>query len=180
MRPQRGSRQTSSIGANVSVMAARLGFLDRRLRRALPQIRIERAGLRDRQRKDRAVAVQHVEPEDQRNFEPAFDGHLLQPVQPFGAVDVEQAADPARRDLALHLRLAHRRRAGVDHVELAELLLKRHRREQPLDPVRIGHVRLPRFRGQPPLYPERSKFARSARYSAGTSQPQRRCQRRTM
>ena len=97
---------------------------------------------RERDREDRVVAVQHVEPEDQRDAQPALlDRHALQPVEPLRAVDVEHAADQPAGDLAFHLGFAAGRHPGVDHVELPELLLERHGREEALDDV--GHGMLP-------------------------------------
>jgi hypothetical protein len=83
------------------------------------------------------VAVQDIEAKDQRNAQAAvFDRHALPGIQPLPVEDVEQAADAADADLALHLGFAVRRQAGVDHVELAELLVERHAREQLVDAIR--------------------------------------------
>ena len=95
------------------------------------------------------MTVQHVEPEDQRDLQPALESYGLPTVETVRFVNVQQAADPPGGDLALHLQFGVRRHAGVDHVQLAEFFLKRHRRQQAIN--EIGHEMLLAKGGQPLL-----------------------------
>ena len=96
--------------------------------------RIERRGLRERHGKDRAVTVDHVEPDQQRNAEPRFlDGDSLHVVNVLCADEVEQIAESAVADRVRGI-------AGDDgpgdrvrrggHGELAQLLRQGHAIDQ--------------------------------------------------
>ena len=103
-------------------------------RRELPNAGIERRGLRERHGKDRAVTVNHVETDQQRNAEPRFlDGNSLHLVNMLCANHVEQIAQSAVAD-------GVRRIADDDgpgdrvgrrsHGELAQLLRQGHAIDQ--------------------------------------------------
>ena len=104
--------------------------------------------LAERDREHRPVAVDHVEPEDHRDLEPAvLDRQLLHLPRGLGPGDVEDRADQPLTDLVVHdlLRAGAGRRPGHVEgaavlVELADLLLERHLREQRVDLLLGGRV----------------------------------------
>ena len=106
------------------------GFRGGGARRSLPQVRIEGRRLGQRDGEDGAVAVDHVEGEQQRHAEPRFlDRDPLHLARLLGAPQIADRADPARFDrghvVARHLR-AGDHPAGRDQGHLADLLLERH------------------------------------------------------
>ena len=141
IRPQRASRATSTIGANVQWMPGRGRLGRRHARRPLDRRRVPARRLAERDREDRLVAVDHVVAEDHRDLEPAvLDRELLHLARGLGAVHVQHRADEPLPDLVVHrlLRPRARRRAGHVEgaavlVELPDLLLERHLREERVD-----------------------------------------------
>ncbi len=98
--------------------------------RALPDLRIERRSFGKRHRKDRAVAVDHVEADQERNAKPRFlDGDALHVVNGPRTDEVEQVADRPVADRIGGIAGDDGARHGVargGHRELAELLGQRH------------------------------------------------------
>ena len=95
---------------------------------------IERGGLRERHGKDRAVTVNHVETDQQRNAEPRFlDGNSLHVVNILCANHVEQIAQSSVADGVRGIadddgpgyRVGRR-----SHGELAQLLRQSHALDQ--------------------------------------------------
>ncbi len=115
------------------------GLVSRHSRGALPQIRIERRRLSKRHRKDRPVAVQDVEAEDQRNAQPRFfERDALQPRRGCHTVSPDQATDPPGANVTKELGVLGRVRmndiaTGAAHRELPDLLLERHIAQQLFD-----------------------------------------------
>ena len=128
------------------VQAGGRGLLGGDARGALRALRRPASRHRQRHREDRAVAVDHVHGEQQRDAEPRFlDRDLLQPAERLGAGDVQIGADRAGAH-ALELGIVE---AGVQRLaaaaralhELAELFVQRHLPEQDFRPggcLRIG------------------------------------------
>ena len=115
-------------------------FLGRFLRRALPRRAVEGAGFRQGDRIDGAMAVQHVDGEEQRDFQPRlFHRHPLRLADFLGAPGVEKAAGAA---FAHHGGgIVRAGRAGFDqrrrqHGKLAELFAESHLRDEVFDPPR--------------------------------------------
>jgi hypothetical protein len=114
-------------------------------RGALRVRRVPRGGHRQRNREDRAVAVDHVHAEQQRNAEPAFlDRDALQLAQRPGPGDVEVRADFAAADPLELVRPEPRieRALAAAHAldQLADLFGGGHPREQRLE-VDLGRAR---------------------------------------
>ena len=106
-------------------------------RGALPQIDVEGRGLRQRDRKHRAVAVDDVVAEEQGNAEAGLlDRHALHLAGELGAVEIQHAAELAglerRHVIPGHDRAGHGH-VGREHIELADLLLDGHGAEELLD-----------------------------------------------
>ena len=102
--------------------------------RELPDVRIERRGFRERHGEKRAVTVDHVEPDQERNAEPRFlDGDSLHVVNVLCADEVEQVAERAVADgvggIAGDDGPGHRV-ARRGHGELAQLLRQGHATHQ--------------------------------------------------
>jgi hypothetical protein len=120
----------------------------RRLRRLLPKVGSEQAGFREGDGKNRVVAVNDVEAQEQGNAEAGFlDREALDGARFVGAPEIEQAPDPPRpypfMQVTKLARAGDRARRG-DHVELPDLFLDRHRREQRID---ASHALCPAFGG---------------------------------
>ena len=99
IRPQRGSRATSSIGAKVMVSpsAAASAAAARAVRSH--KVRIEGRRLGQWDREDGAVAVDHVEGEQQRHAEAGLlDRDPLHLAGPVGAPQIADGADPSGAD----------------------------------------------------------------------------------
>ncbi len=115
------------------------GFPRRLARRQRPGLRVEQAGLGQGNRKQGAVSMDDVEPDQQRNAETGFLHrqalHLAHRSRPD---QVQQIADLAAPDrlgrVAGDDRPGHCI-AGGGHRELAELFRQRHLAHQLLDPV---------------------------------------------
>ncbi len=102
-----------------------------------PQGRIECRRLGEREGKDRAVAVDDVEGQQQRDAEAALlERDPLHLARPRSAPEIEQAADLAGPDrcqiVGRHGRAGYRE-PGAGHRELTKLLFERHRPQQGLD-----------------------------------------------
>ena len=115
------------------------GFRGGGARRSLPQVRIEGRRLGQRDREDGAVAVDHVESEQQRHAQPGLlDRDPLHLACLVSAPQVADRADPARFDrghvVARHLR-AGDHPAGRDQGHLADLLLESHGVEELLETI---------------------------------------------
>ena len=106
-------------------------------RRALPGLAVERRGLCERHGEHGAVAVDHVEADQERNAEPRLlDGDSLHVVNWARADEVEQVADRPVADRVRGIAGDHGPRDGVaggGHRELAELLGQRHPLHQLVD-----------------------------------------------
>jgi hypothetical protein len=109
-------------------------LLGGRARSLFPKARIKRAGFRERNRKDRMVAVNDVETQQQGNAkarffhcEPLDRAHL------FGAPEIQQPADSSGANalgLVAPLAGAGHRAKRCRHVELPDLFFECHCRQQ--------------------------------------------------
>ena len=99
MRPQRGSRAMSTMGENTQGMPSARASTAAGVRHDLRRRRIETGRHRQRDGEHGVVAVDHVEPEDQRNMQPRLlHGDVLIVVGRVRAHHVEKRA---------HLALGH-------------------------------------------------------------------------
>jgi len=114
------------------VDAKRRGLLSRRTRRRLGGVGIERPRFRERNREDGAIAVDHVEAEQQRDLETRLrHGDALHGRRVLGAHDVEQPAEfPRAHELHLLRRGAP---AGRQEIELAEFFFEGHAGEEGIE-----------------------------------------------
>ncbi len=137
LRPQRGSRETSSIGAKViaSPSAAPSRAASRAVRSQTSVV--EDAGFSERDRKERAMAVDDVQTQQQRNAEPRLlHRQSLHLVRGRGADQVQQIADGAVDDRLRGVPRDHRpgeRMARRGHRQLPQLLGQRHPGYQGVD-----------------------------------------------
>ncbi len=106
------------------------------------------ARLGERDGEDGAVAVNHVEAEDERDFETrAFDGDALQLVRVPHAAHVQGRAEQTFADEFRVLILEAPVGVAVELLELSEFLFERHPREQRLDsPLHVAPRRALRVR----------------------------------
>ena len=94
------------------------------------QLRVPRRGLGERDREDRAVAVDHVAAHQQRDAEPALLDRDALDLQARGRHDlVQHRAEPALAQALLE-RVGYLAARGVDLHELADLLGERHAGQQ--------------------------------------------------
>ena len=112
-------------------------------RRSLDGRRVPATGLPQGDREDRAVAVDHVEAEEQRDLQPRLlDGQPLGVVDVSRPADVEERADQAPGDEpAVLVADSPVVEDAVELLQLADLLLEGHPREQLIDAPRPHAVR---------------------------------------
>ncbi len=113
------------------------GLLGSAARGFFPQDRVEQTGLRQRHWKNRPVAVDDIEAEQQRDSEPRFlDREALHGVYRFASPEVQKAAYTPGANICLDATNFARPGDGArrcDHIELSDLFLDGHRREQNVD-----------------------------------------------
>ena len=179
IRPQRGSRAMSTIGANAQWIPAARASRAATAWPLLDRLGIPRRGHRDRHREDRAQTVDHVKPEQDRDPVPvARDGQPLQPVDLRRVGDEQQRADlpPGQRRLDVGLLpgggpgrirsgVLRRREAEVEVLgELPGLLRHRHLGDQRVNA--LGHLSVvAAWPGVPPAAcwePGRCRWRRSS------------------
>src|ERR1700746_3322576 len=99
IRPQRGSRATSTIGANVRLTPSAAASAARAPCGLPPHVRIEQTRLRERYREDRAVTVDDIHADEQRNAQARLlHGEALQSVHRSAPPYVEHVADTSAAD----------------------------------------------------------------------------------
>src|SRR3989442_4124541 len=124
IRPQRGSRAMSTIGAYVQLIPKAAASWP-----AARGVGIERTRFAERDREDRAIAVDHVEAKEQRDLEAGLgDGDALHRRRVLGAHDVEQPAQFARAH-EIHL-LWRGAPVGRQQIQLAQLFFEGHAGEE--------------------------------------------------
>lgn len=131
------------------VNAKRCGFERRAARGELRQIGVERSGLGQRDREDRAQPMDDIGAEDQRNTQPGFlQRHALHRATAGDTGAVEQHADTPSADVGELCRRIARRRTGIEHdagrakqvaetAELTGLFGEGHACDQAFDAVRL-------------------------------------------
>ena len=135
--PPTGVARHVEHGRESHCNAVHRGLLRGRARSSLPEYGIEQTRFRQRNRKNRAMAVDDVETQQQGNAEARFiNGKALYGPHFACAPKVQQGADTSGADTLSHV--VQRARAGdhlrrCDHIELADLFLDRHRRQQRID-----------------------------------------------
>ena len=96
MRPQRASRAISTIGAKVQCRPAAEASRAATSASLAGQLRFPTAGFGQRDGEDGAVAVDHIQPKDERNAQARLlDGDLLQAVDLIQALHAQVRADCA-------------------------------------------------------------------------------------
>ena len=139
IRPQRGSRVTSSIGAKVNAIPSSAASAAATRAVRSQSSGIECGGLGERNRENGPVPMDDVEAKQQGNAEAGFlHRHSLNRPHRLGAPEIEHAADPPRANARFGVARQHRPghdAVGRRHGELADFFLKRHRRQQRVEAV---------------------------------------------
>ena len=143
-------------------------------RRSLDGRRVPATRLAQGDREDRAVAVDHVEAEEQRDLQPRLlDGQVLGLVDVPRPADVEERADQARAGSGRGARRGPATSFGdaVELLQLADLLLEGHPREQLVDPpLDLPAPAAPTWRPRPePMMVMADRSTREAIWSGRTT-----------
>ena len=171
MRPQRGSRAISTMGAKTHLTPAAVASFAATRSDCSINCRIKTAGAGEWKGEDGPISVNYVVTENQRNLKPRlFHRNSLGCVGLFRTVHIQQ-----RTNLALFHPIEHRRFDAGELSELTDLLLHRHLFEQNIDSMLdVLVVRLLRKRKRTKVQRDESEppvKAQSNHYYASSSRP---------